>query len=63
MPSQYLVIGQSQMLMFNVVGHEQPLADVVLQTKPADVSHNKLTVLHDIAYVLNGTWIGKDIFV
>jgi hypothetical protein len=37
------------MLMFNVVGQEQPLAAVVLQTKPADVSHNKLTVLHAIA--------------
>ena len=49
LPSQYLVIGQSQMLMLSVVGQEQPLADVVLQTKPADVSHNRLTVLHDIA--------------
>jgi hypothetical protein len=49
LPSQYLVIGQSQMFMLSVVGQEQPLADVVLHTKPADVSHNKFTVLQAMA--------------
>ena len=49
LPSQYLVIGQSQTFMFKVVGHEQPLAAVVLQTRPAEVSHNKSLVLQEIA--------------
>ena len=60
LPSQYLVIGQSQMFLLSVVGHEHPVAEVVLHTNPSDVSHSKSTVLHDMAYVLKGTKLKKN---